>query len=50
MKDKLINWVLLLFLMIIAIIPGFITAQTSPNTPSGYSIDNQTGNLIPNGA
>lgn len=50
MKDKLINWALLLFLMIIAIIPGFINAQTSPNTPSGYSIDSQTGNLIPNGA
>ena len=27
-----------------------VLAQTSPNTPSGYSVDSQTGNLIPNGA
>jgi hypothetical protein len=36
--------------MIIAILPGFSYGQTSPNTPSGYSIDGQTGNLITNGA
>jgi hypothetical protein len=36
--------------MIIAILPGFATAQVvsgSVNTPSGYSIDSTTGNLIP---
>jgi hypothetical protein len=50
MKDKLIVWSILATLMIIAILPGFVHSQTSPNTPSGYSIDGQTGNLIPNGA
>jgi hypothetical protein len=34
--------------MVIAILPGFSYGQTSPNTPSGYSIDSQTGNLIQN--
>jgi hypothetical protein len=29
---------------------GGAQAQTSPNTPSGYSIDGQTGNLISNSA
>ena len=29
---------------------GGAQAQTSPNTPSGYSIDSQTGNLISNSA
>jgi len=50
MKDKLIVWSILATLMIIAILPGFVHSQTSPNTPSGYSIDGQTGNLITNGA
>ena len=36
-----------LLVMIMAITAAY--AQTSPNTPSGYSIDNQTGNLIANG-
>jgi hypothetical protein len=48
MKDKLIVWSILATLMIIAILPGFVHSQTSPNTPSGYSIDGQTGNLIQN--
>ena len=50
MKDKLIVWSILAALMVIAILPGFSYGQTSPNTPSGYSIDGQTGNLITNGA
>ena len=36
--------------MVIAILPGFVAAQVvsgSVNTPSGYSIDSTTGNLIP---
>ncbi len=41
----------LVFIMIIIIMCVTAAyAQTSPNTPSGYSIDSQTGNLIPNGA
>jgi len=48
MKDKLIVWSILVILMIISILPGFSYGQTSPNTPSGYSIDSQTGNLIQN--
>jgi hypothetical protein len=48
MKDKLIVWSILATLMVIAILPGFSYGQTSPNTPSGYSIDSQTGNLIQN--
>jgi len=50
MKDKLVVWSILIALMIIAILPGFATAQVvsgSVNTPSGYSIDSTTGNLIP---
>jgi hypothetical protein len=50
MKDKLIVWSILATLMIIAILPGFSYGQTSPNTPSGYSIDSVTGNLILNGS
>ena len=50
MKDRLIVWSILTALMVIAILPGFSYSQTSPNTPSGYSIDGQTGNLITNGA
>ena len=50
MKDKLIVWSILAALMIIAILPGFSYGQTSPNTPSGYSIDSVTGNLILNGS
>jgi len=50
MKDKLIVWSILAALMVIAILPGFSYGQTSLNTPSGYSIDGQTGNLITNGA
>jgi len=46
MKDRLIVWSILATLMVIAILPGFSYGQTSPNTPSGYSIDSQTGNLI----
>jgi hypothetical protein len=41
----------IVFILIFVI--GCLTAayaQTSPNTPSGYSIDSQTGNLIPNSA
>jgi hypothetical protein len=37
-------------LITLVLIVGAAFAQTSPNTPSGYSIDGQTGNLIPNGA
>jgi len=40
--------VFILVTIIMAIVAAY--AQTSPNTPSGYSIDSQTGNLIPNGA
>ena len=50
MKDRLIVWSILVILMVIAILPGFVTAQVvsgSVNTPSGYSIDSTTGNLIP---
>ncbi|NCA28971.1 MAG: hypothetical protein EBS92_06870, partial [Proteobacteria bacterium] len=50
MKDRLIVWSILVTLMVIAILPGFATAQVvsgSVNTPSGYSIDSTTGNLIP---
>ena len=50
MKDKLIVWSILVTLMVIAILPGFAIAQVvsgSVNTPSGYSIDSTTGNLIP---
>lgn len=50
MKDKLVVWSILVTLMIIAILPGFASAQVvsgSVNTPSGYSIDYTTGNLIP---
>ena len=50
MKDRLVVWSILVTLMIIAILPGFATAQVvsgSVNTPSGYSIDYTTGNLIP---
>jgi hypothetical protein len=36
----------LLFVLILLL--GSAFAQTSPNTPSGYSIDSTTGNLIPN--
>jgi hypothetical protein len=39
--------------MIIAIIPGFVQSQVvsgSTNTPSGYSIDMISGNLISNGS
>ena len=39
--------VFVLVVLIMAITAAY--AQTSPNTPSGYSIDNQTGNLITNG-
>ena len=49
MKDKLIVWSILVMLMIIAILPGFAPAQVvsgSVNTPSGYSIDLVSGNLI----
>ena len=49
MKDKLIVWSILVTLMIIAILPGFASAQVvsgSVNTPSGYSIDLVSGNLI----
>ena len=38
--------VALLFVFILLL--GSAFAQTSPNTPSGYSIDSTTGNLIPN--
>jgi hypothetical protein len=38
----------LLFVFILLL--GSAFAQTSPNTPSGYSIDSTTGNLIPNGS
>ena len=41
---------LVFILLVIIMAIGAVYAQTSPNTPSGYSIDNQTGNLIPNGA
>jgi len=47
MKNKLVNYLLLF----IAILPGFVLAQVvnnSPNTPSGYSIDAVTGNLVQN--
>jgi len=37
-------------LITLVLIVGAAYAQSSPNTPSGYSIDGQTGNLIPNGA
>jgi hypothetical protein len=37
-------------LLTLILIVGAAYAQSSPNTPSGYSIDGQTGNLIPNGA
>ena len=37
-------------LLALVLLVGAVYAQTSPNTPSGYSIDGQTGNLIPNGA
>jgi hypothetical protein len=41
----------LVFILIVVIMAiGAVYAQTSPNTPSGYSIDSTTGNLIPNGA
>lgn len=49
MKDKLIVWSILVTLMIISILPGFAPAQVvsgSVNTPSGYSIDLVSGNLI----
>jgi len=49
MKDKLIVWPILVTLMIISILPGFASAQVvsgSVNTPSGYSIDLVSGNLI----
>ena len=39
-------------LVLVMFIVGCISVaigQTSPNTPSGYSIDSVTGNLIPNG-
>ncbi len=35
-------------LITLVLIVGAAFAQTSPNTPSGYSIDSQTGNLIQN--
>ena len=35
-------------LITLVLIVGAAYAQTSPNTPSGYSIDSQTGNLITN--
>jgi hypothetical protein len=50
MKDRLITWSILVVLMTIAILPGFVPAQVvsgSINTPSGYSIDAISGNLIP---
>lgn len=40
---------LLFVLIVIFMAIGAAYAQTSPNTPSGYSIDNQTGNLVANG-
>jgi len=41
----------LIFLLIIIVMAlGAVYAQTSPNTPSGYSIDSVTGNLISNGS
>ena len=49
MRDKLIVWSILLTLMVIAILPGFVKAQVvsgSINTPSGYSIDLVSGNII----
>ena len=50
MRNKLIVWSILFTIMIIAVLPEFVTAQVvsgSVNTPSGYSIDSTTGNLIP---
>lgn len=41
---------LVFILIVIAMAVGAVYAQTSPNTPSGYSIDSTTGNLLPNGA
>jgi hypothetical protein len=35
-------------LLTLVLIVGAAYAQSSPNTPSGYSIDSQTGNLIQN--
>ena len=50
MKDRLINWSILLALMVI---PGFVQSQVvsgSTNTPSGYSIDMISGSLVSNGS
>jgi hypothetical protein len=35
-------------LLALVLLVGAVYAQTSPNTPSGYSIDSTTGNLIQN--
>jgi hypothetical protein len=41
---------LLALCITLLLLSAAVFAQTFPNTPSGYSIDGQTGNLIPNGA
>ena len=39
---------LLALCITLLLLSATVFAQSSPNTPSGYSIDSQTGNLIQN--